>query len=179
MRHPDSSIQSSTASWLGTAFLATTTAVTASGDVLTVDDDGPADFATIQEAVDAAVTGDTIEVAPGYYYNHDSMSLDPVVRIVGKELKIIATSWNAGDTTISGQGMRRCVEWQDVPGIGSQFLRFTIHGGYSPDRGAGLHLDESRVVISGCDIHSNYTEGDGGGIFSRSTGQLAVLLSTQ
>ena len=107
MRYPDSSIRLSPASWLCTAFLATTTAVTASGDVLTVDDDGPADFATIQEAVDAAVSGDTIEVAPGYYYNLDSMSPEPVVRIVGKQLKIIATSWNAGDTVISGQRMRR------------------------------------------------------------------------
>ena len=177
MRYPDSPIQLSPASRLCTAFLATTTMVTASGDVLTVDDDGPADFATIQEAVDAAVSGDTIEVAPGYYYNLDSMSPEPVVRIVGKQLKIISTSWNAGDTIISGQGMRRCVEWKDVPGIDSQFLRFTIHGGYSPDSGAGLHLDESRVVISGCDIHGNHTQGDGGGIFSRSTGQHAPYLS--
>ncbi|MEQ8763456.1 MAG: right-handed parallel beta-helix repeat-containing protein [Planctomycetota bacterium] len=34
---------------------------------ITVDDDGPADYATIQEAVDNAVAGDTILVAAGFY----------------------------------------------------------------------------------------------------------------
>ena len=41
--------------------------VTAHAKVLRVDDDGPADYATIAEALEAAVTGDEIVVADGYY----------------------------------------------------------------------------------------------------------------
>ena len=35
------------------------------GEVIYVDDDGLADFDTIQGAIDAAVDGDTVLVAPG------------------------------------------------------------------------------------------------------------------
>ncbi len=34
---------------------------------ITVDDDGPADFRTIQAAIDASEEGDTVSVAPGTY----------------------------------------------------------------------------------------------------------------
>jgi parallel beta-helix repeat protein len=37
------------------------------GKLITVDDDGPADFNSIQEAIDYATDGDTVEVRPGVY----------------------------------------------------------------------------------------------------------------
>ena len=49
------------------ALLAGLLAVPARADVITVDDDGPADYATIQEAVDAALAGDVILVSRGEY----------------------------------------------------------------------------------------------------------------
>ena len=49
------------------SILIATMAVAGHAEVITVDDDDPAaDFSTIQEAVDAAVDGDRIEVGPGY-----------------------------------------------------------------------------------------------------------------
>lgn len=50
------------------------------GNVITVDDSGPADFALIQPAVDAAIDGDTILVKPG---NYSGFTVD------GKALTII------------------------------------------------------------------------------------------
>ena len=35
--------------------------------IITVDDDGGADYLTIQEAIDASVGGDTVLVYPGFY----------------------------------------------------------------------------------------------------------------
>ena len=55
-----------------TGFLITglTTGI-ASADIWTVDDDGPADFTTIQDAVNAASDGDEIHVHPGTYSRED------------------------------------------------------------------------------------------------------------
>ena len=76
----------------------------AMGDVITVDDDDPgADFATIQEAVDAAVDGDRIEVWPGYYFG-DLQTPDPVVKVDGKSIEIVAVNLDPTLTVIAGQG---------------------------------------------------------------------------
>jgi parallel beta-helix repeat protein len=57
----------------------------------TVDDDGPADFHTVQEAVNAAGSGDTIFVRNGTYYEHV---------VVGKSVSLIGESRK--DTIIDG-----------------------------------------------------------------------------
>ena len=53
---------------------------TALADTWTVDDDGPADFSSIQDAVDAASTGDSIQVFPGIY-NESVQVWDKVLTI--------------------------------------------------------------------------------------------------
>ena len=44
--------------------------------VICVDDDGVADFSTIQEAIDAAVDGDAVLVAPGTYTGDGNRDID-------------------------------------------------------------------------------------------------------
>ncbi|MDF1801191.1 MAG: hypothetical protein P1V81_18650 [Planctomycetota bacterium] len=53
------------------------------GQTFTVDDDGPADFAEIQAAIDFAAPGDVIVVSPGYYLG---FTLAKDVSIVGTYL---------------------------------------------------------------------------------------------
>jgi peptide/nickel transport system substrate-binding protein len=48
-----------------------------------VDDDGPADFHTIQEAINAANPGDTILVAPGVYHDQ-SVVVNKTITIIGE-----------------------------------------------------------------------------------------------
>lgn len=65
----------------------------------TVDDDGPADFHTIQEAINAANPGDTIHVKSGIYY--ENIVVNKTVSLVGE---------NRETTTIDGNGVGNVTE---------------------------------------------------------------------
>jgi pectin methylesterase-like acyl-CoA thioesterase len=54
---------------------------TALATTWTVDDDGKADFNTIQAAIDAASNGDEIMVMEGMYYEHDINTLGKSILI--------------------------------------------------------------------------------------------------
>jgi len=56
--------------------------VKAESRIWTVDDDGPADFPTIQGAINAASSGDTIFVKAGTYFEH--LTVDKKVSIIGE-----------------------------------------------------------------------------------------------
>jgi hypothetical protein len=72
-------------------------------ETLTVDDDGPADFDSIQAAVDFASDGDVVLVAPGTYTSTD----DQVVDLEGK--RILLSSAIPGTAIIDGESFRRGV----------------------------------------------------------------------
>jgi len=62
-----------------------------SAATITVDDDGPADYSTIQAAIDNATAGDTVQVAAGTYY--ENVVVDKQVSISGA---------GAGSTVVDG-----------------------------------------------------------------------------
>ena len=126
--------------------LIATMAVAGHADVITVDDDDPAaDFSTIQEAVDAAVGGDRIEVGPGYYLANTKEDV-PVVEVVGKSIEILAVAADPASTVIAGQGSRRCVEWSFA--LGDCLLQgFTLDSGFTADDGGGIAIDLAALVI--------------------------------
>jgi len=68
----------------------------AGGETITVDDDGGADYETIQDAVDAAEDGDTVRVYEGTY--EENVVVDKSIDLVGSGSAII----EAGD----GNGWR-------------------------------------------------------------------------
>ena len=72
-------------------------------DTLTVDDDGPADFDSIQAAVDFASDGDVVLVAPGTYTSTD----DQIVDLEGKRILLAAAI--PGTAIIDGESFRRGV----------------------------------------------------------------------
>jgi len=163
--------------------------------IRTVDDNGPADFSTIQAAVDAAVNGDTIRVYPGTYTSTTS----EVVNLLGKAIVIepaVAPSpGNAASyATIDGQDARRCivatlneVETTVIRGLRVFRGRASAGGGMyvvngSPRiedmwfqsnvatggvaSGGALRLLNSNSVIQDCDFQSNSAGAEGGAIFN-------------
>ena len=72
-------------------------------EVITVDDDGKADFASIQAAVDYASDGDEILVAPGVYTGDHPAH---VVDLLGKAITL-RSSDGPEVTIIDGEGLRR------------------------------------------------------------------------
>jgi len=103
-----------------------------------VDDDGPADFTTIQAAVNAALSGDTIFVKAGTYGRKQIN--------VGKPLQLIGE--NKTTTIIDGNGSWVCVY--------VRYTRNVLITGFTIQNGYGIYSWGSRNVnISGNIIRNN------------------------
>ena len=74
-------------------------------DVITVDDDGPADFNTIQAAIDAAVDGDEVVVSAGTYFA--SASGGHVMDTLGKAIVVRSLQGPANPAIINGVSSSR------------------------------------------------------------------------
>ncbi len=117
----------------------------------------PADYTTIQAAVDAASGGDVILVAPGTYTGTG----DEVVDTDGKAITIKA-SGTPGETIIDGEGARGVVLCGSGEGADTIIEGFTITGGFA-SAGGGISCSSSSPTITGCTISDN-TASYGGGI---------------
>jgi len=101
--------------------------------IWTVDDDGPADFRTIQEAINAAAEGDTIFVYNGSYY--ENVIVDKTVTLVGEHTETTIIDGNGGSFAVK------------VNADNTVLKAFTIKNG-----SVGVYLDES----FNCSIVGNY-----------------------
>ena len=94
----------------GGIVLLTLTAGETSAKTITVDDDGGADLSSIQEAVDAAETGDTIRVFDGIYY--ENIVMNKTVSLTGN---------GSATTTIDGGGngdvLQITANWISISGF--------------------------------------------------------------
>ncbi len=110
------------------------------GDMITVDDDLPADYKTIQEAIDAANPGDTIFVYAGTYPEH--VIVNKTVTLKGEdESKVIVTG--------SGTGKVFSVTADNV-----SIFHFTIRDGKY-----AVHADMTDNLVMKYNIITNYTTG--------------------
>ena len=140
----------------------------------------PADYTTIQAAVDAASNGDEILVAPGTYTDTQD---GHVVDMKGKAITLRSTG-GAAVTIIDGQGARRGIACFSGETAETVIEGFTITNGeavafdYSGDAAGGVWVDwgggglccyQSNPTLLGCAISYNAASGGygtGGGVYS-------------
>ena len=140
-----------------------------SEQVWTVDDDGPADFSSIQSAIVAASDGDTIAVEPGHYGRIDFLA---------KRLSVVSTSGPLL-TVIDGQSVPGMSAVLIVDASGPALLDgFTVRGGtgttgdFGGDQmpqltwhgGAGIAVVRSHLVVVRCVVTDNHGAVFGGGV---------------
>ena len=113
----------------------------------------PAQYATIQAAIDVSTFGDVIQVAPGTYHEHLFMQ-QAGVAIVGA---------GANVTTIHGSGTGRVIEFFAV-GASTKLSGFRITGGVAATGGGGIRCVLASPQILDCIIEGN-TAPEGGGVF--------------
>jgi hypothetical protein len=113
----------------------------------------PGDYPTIQAAIDAASSGDTIQVSAGTYF--ENITLKNGVNVIGA---------GAGVTTIDGGGIGRVVFARNV-GSATRFEGFRITNG-SALSGGGMHNWTSSLTIANCVFSGNTAIDYGGGMFN-------------
>jgi len=119
----------------------------------------PGDYPTIQQAVDAAVSGDEIQVAAGIYSDptHVAGAGDATLCCVILKSGIRLRGAGLGQTTIdaaySGRGIH-VYQCQDV-----HISDLTITGGYAENYGGAIFCRQSSPLIERCEIVENH---DGG-----------------
>ncbi|MCH2133462.1 MAG: S8 family serine peptidase [Phycisphaerales bacterium] len=112
----------------------------------------PEDHATIQEAVDAAGNGDTIEVGPGAWAGFE----------VERKSLIIQGTEGKEFTFVDGSGVNTCVRCLDSS---VEIEGFTIHD-CRAENGAGLYSDGDRLTVRDCVFRDNLVTSSGAGIWS-------------
>jgi len=123
-------------------------------EILTVGERG-ATYGTIQSAVDASASGDTILVLPGIYTSNAAA----VVDFRGKNVSIRAVV-PGSSTIIDGEGQRRCVVIQSGESDQATLSGFLVRGGQA-ERGAGVYALGSDPNISDCQFVANGRGVDG------------------
>lgn len=114
-------------------------------------------FLTIQHAVDAANSGDTIQVMPGTYYEH--------ILVADKDIEIIGNPLAPETTVIDGSDNGKCIKFTNSSG---RLAGFTVQNGLNSGTldfyaGAGVTLSSSHdFAMENLIVKDNVSSGAGG-----------------
>ena len=150
-------------------------AIVCQGKIITVDDDGIADFNTIQAAIDVSNNGDVVEVQPGIYTGDGNRDID----FVGRAITVRSTDPN--DPNVVASTVIDCNGTETEPHCGFYFHNgegansilkgFYITNGNSYYGGAGIHCLHANPIIANCIIKNN-TSMDGAAVSCEASSSL-------
>ncbi len=122
----------------------------------------PAQFATIQAAIDAASDGDTVIVAPGTYVES--------INLLGKQITV-RSSGGRGVTFIDGAGANRPVTASGSETFSGTLIEgFTLQNGVAGDGGGMLIETPASMTVRDCWFVNNRATNQGGGLHLQSVG---------
>lgn len=139
-------------------------------DILTVKQDSTGNYIIIQDAIEAAKTGDTVLIWPGIYYEN--------IDFIGKSITVGSLMITTGDqsykynTIIDGNHNGSCV-------VVMMYIDDAVLHGLTLQHGSGFAFESpwtkgggvfiyeySSLDIINCIIKDNFASGGGGGIFT-------------
>jgi len=119
--------------------------------------DGSGDFTTIQDAIDAAVSGSLVQVCAGLYPENLVFSGPPLT---------IVSSDGEGAAVIDGGGGDRVIVVAAVAAPGLTLVDLAIQNGYTAGDGAGLYAESSVLELVNLSFSDNLADGSGGGVWA-------------
>jgi len=135
-------------------------AVPGQARIWSIQPDGTGDAPTIQAGIDSAIAGDVVEVACGFYYEHDLLMKTGVA--------LRSEAGQADCAILDAQQLGRGILCVDVD-ASTDIDGFTVTGGVTtgsefPDSfGGGLCCLNGSPMVANCDFVGNAAYGEGGG----------------
>jgi predicted outer membrane repeat protein len=117
----------------------------------TVDDDGPADFNSIQAAIDTASDNDVIIVHQGTYYENIDIDIEPAVTLRSTDPNDPCVVAN---TIISGSNLGTCIKISLIEDGNIVISGFFITDG-NDERGGGICCEYSNPTVENCIFSKN------------------------
>ncbi|KPK99450.1 MAG: hypothetical protein AMK75_06395, partial [Planctomycetes bacterium SM23_65] len=139
------------------------TALAATGATYVVSPDGTGDFATIQDAINAAADRDVVELTAGVFSGPGNRDID----FLGKALTVRSRDGDPGACAIDCSGSdadpHRGFVFQSGEGPESVLAGVTVTGGWVDTRGGGILCEDlASPTITNCVLLENVA-GTGGG----------------
>lgn len=138
--------------------------VAPSAAVYVVNPQGTGDFETIQDAVDAAETGDIIELTGGTFTGPGNRNLD----FLGKAITLRSQCGDPEDVIIDCQSLCPALRFQTGEQHDTMVRGITVTRGFAPERGGAIQCVESSPRIQNCRFVENTSVVTGGAIHCNS-----------